>query len=635
MQRIKIKLRFIIWFSFVVAFSLTDTFGQSRNPLSFQETHPENNIDSLENWIQNHPDNLSNRIFNLIKLEKSYCWKNILMLGTNFEEIERINKINFNSFGVEGILLYLRATKSYNNNQYNESIKLANKCLSIFEKTNDTSGQIAAYSLLLKCQFSSYGVSKSKSDVFIKLYLEKLDELKLSSNDHDLINFRDAFSGFLYAKTYEGDKSLLSYSQETLDIINRKKHLEYAKFNFESLLIIAYSIEGNNEKAYQLGKKVLSDLANRQIAEKSNMYMSLASCCLSLDKVDEAKLYCEKAIGLVNKIQPKNYDFLSGIYPLYREIFIAKGDFRSANMVADSIANYLVELQKISNDTKMFELEAQFEFEKKQNQIKLLKQESQQKTIILALSIALIIVISALLYFLMRINKKLKKTNETNSLFIRVITHDLRHPLHSFMGIASVISKLLKKGDLENIKKIAYSIDKSGIKIIQLLDNTLYWSISNDTKVFNERKVFELQPHIEAVIDLFKFVILNQNITLKIEINPQVRVITDPNAFDLIFRNLLDNAIKNSPANGSILIKVAESDKKCALEITNEGFIEEKTMSAIKSTINFPEKSSPKQGGLGLGLIIVSKFVKQNYLALDVISTVENGTTFTLNLPLA
>lgn len=633
MQRIKIKLRFIIWFSFVVAFSLTDTFGQSRISLSFQETHPENNIDSLENWLSTNRISSRERLSNLIKLIRTYEHNGIAQSHTQLNEIVSLsNKLNV-KWGIFYAEYMRTPTKAYFN-----LLELKKE----FELAKDTDGIIFSLSRLIVAHYDETGLevgNKNLTGIYLSTMEKLLDEKKLT---HSHIEYFWAKYISIYGKKDFDYEEVKDFMEKTVREIASNQEFHYSLLRFKSGLAISNYYLQNYQKSYELNKWVLKRLHPKALYRKILYTQNLANDCEFLGRYEERIKLNQEVIYLIKTNALSYKQTLSNAYLSLKEEMFRKGLYKEAALYADSVIMLQDSLYEMNHRKDLLELQTKLEVSAKENRIKELnaqrKAVEEKNNIYLLLALLLSIgffTISALSYKVYTTNEKYKNLYESREQFIKILAHDLRRPLNTFTGMAGVMAKLLKRGDTENIVKIAHSIDESAIQTIQLLDNTLYWSISNDTKVFNERKVFELQPHIEAVIDLFKFVILNQNITLKIEINPQIRVITDPNAFDLIFRNLLDNAIKNSPTNGGILIKVAESDKKCALEITNKGFIEEKTMSAIKSTINFPEKSSPKQGGLGLGLIIVSKFVKQNYLALDVISTVENGTTFTLNLPLA
>ncbi|MCB1179334.1 MAG: ATP-binding protein, partial [Leptospiraceae bacterium] len=107
------------------------------------------------------------------------------------------------------------------------------------------------------------------------------------------------------------------------------------------------------------------------------------------------------------------------------------------------------------------------------------------------------------------------------------------------------------------------------------------------------------------------------------------------NLVDLIIRNLVNNAIKFTPENGSIQISAEKSSELIEISVKDSGMgiPPEILNNLFKIGSKVTRKGSNKEDGTGLGLILVHEFVKNSGGDIRIESEVDKGSNFIFTLP--
>ena len=113
-------------------------------------------------------------------------------------------------------------------------------------------------------------------------------------------------------------------------------------------------------------------------------------------------------------------------------------------------------------------------------------------------------------------------------------------------------------------------------------------------------------------------------------------VLGDADKFDQILTNLLSNAIKYSPAGGEVRVEVDASNHDITLSVSDQGIgvPADKLPHIFEKFERVDNRDTRQAGGTGIGLFLVKHLVELHEGTIFVSSTVGQGTTFTLHLPL-
>lgn len=153
---------------------------------------------------------------------------------------------------------------------------------------------------------------------------------------------------------------------------------------------------------------------------------------------------------------------------------------------------------------------------------------------------------------LLQVNHMLQTSNEQKNKVIALISHDIRSPLNSIVSILEFVrAGELDDDELALVRKELLTITSHTTK---MLDNILEWaSFEMQNKELNITEG-DIQSACESVLTVFAILASHKDITLKTEYKDNPVVKTDISRVILIVRNLVQNAIKFTPAGGKIIL---------------------------------------------------------------------------------
>ena len=326
-------------------------------------------------------------------------------------------------------------------------------------------------------------------------------------------------------------------------------------------------------------------------------------------------------------------------YYLFKEEMDRRGRYREASLYGDSIAETKEIIYSKERTEKLIELQAQ----NKQTQIaKLTLQQTQtenrNRSILVLLGIALVVamVLGYLGWQLRQANTRLKNLTQTRDQLFGMVAHDLRRPMYAFQNIQALVGFHLRRQDYAAIEKLSVALDESGVRLQKMLDNLVAWAMSEQESLPYQPETLQVRQRVQAIVDLYAGVNPLKNVHFEINIPENLTASADPNAFDLVVRNLIDNSFKALPQAGNLHITAQAEAKAVVVEFKdNAGGIATDKVAVIQRVFDAPEKAQVGENGMGMGLITVARFVKRNYGSIGVESQIGKGTMFWVRLPKA
>lgn len=217
---------------------------------------------------------------------------------------------------------------------------------------------------------------------------------------------------------------------------------------------------------------------------------------------------------------------------------------------------------------------------------------------------------------------------------LRSISHDLRSPL---TGIKGAISTILENGNniSEEMKKnLLNGIYEDSEWLIKLVENLL--SMTR----FDEGNM-KLRKNVELVEELISEVVQRtsnyfKDHRIKVDVPKKIIMVNvDGNLIEQVLINLIDNAVKFSPKDSLIQIKVYEESKNVIFEVIDDGIgISEKILPHIFDRFfTNGSKISDSRRGVGLGLAICKSIVEAHGGIIKAINKKEKGSIFKFSIP--
>jgi two-component system, sensor histidine kinase len=222
--------------------------------------------------------------------------------------------------------------------------------------------------------------------------------------------------------------------------------------------------------------------------------------------------------------------------------------------------------------------------------------------------------------------------------FLANITHELRTPLSSIIGLTSLIQDTeLNKEQLEYFENIKTSSEH----LLSIINDLLEFSKLGSGKFQFEKKVFSLRHSIARIEGSLEFEIKHRNLEFHTSFSDDVpkTVVGDEFRLNQILINLIGNAIKFTPHGKVevIVTKKEENDNTILLEFrvkdTGIGISKDKQDIIFESFTQESSSTNRKYGGTGLGLTITKQLIEMQQGKISVESEKDKGSCFIFFLP--
>lgn len=215
------------------------------------------------------------------------------------------------------------------------------------------------------------------------------------------------------------------------------------------------------------------------------------------------------------------------------------------------------------------------------------------------------------------------------------VSHDLRTPLATIHGYVETI--LMKSEIISEDQKKEYlkTILNSTERLKKLVEELFELSKLEARETKPNLEAFQLSELAQDIRHKNLIIAESKDITLTLDAPQNLPlVIADIGMIEKVFQNLIDNAIKFTPEQGSIVIKLSKENEFIRIKISDSGIgISEDQISNIYNRFH-QASSQNKSKGLGLGLAIVKKILEVHNVEIFTSSTPNKGTTFSFDIPI-
>jgi signal transduction histidine kinase len=170
-------------------------------------------------------------------------------------------------------------------------------------------------------------------------------------------------------------------------------------------------------------------------------------------------------------------------------------------------------------------------------------------------------------------------------------------------------------------------------RVLKMLNNLMDISAAEAGAMKLQTEPADLCQMVREVVELYEYVAEEKKVEVKTNLPAACEARVDRIRMRQVFANLLDNAIKYTPPNGSVTISVHEGPgwAKVTFRDTGAGIAEDE-QKKIWARLYRGDKSRSEHG-LGLGLSLVKAFVEAHHGEVTVLSKEGGGAEFTVSLP--
>ncbi len=218
-----------------------------------------------------------------------------------------------------------------------------------------------------------------------------------------------------------------------------------------------------------------------------------------------------------------------------------------------------------------------------------------------------------------------------NALF-NSISHDLRTPLTSIIGSSGIIENegtILSEEDKAELVK---NINRSALRMLKIVNNLLDMARIESEKINLKYEWCDIEDIVGVAVKQVENI---EERKLEIKINEDVPLVwVDFSLIELVFVNLLDNAVKYSKPDSKITVSVSNESGELFIKVSDEGTgIPEEELSRIFEKF-YRRKIADNIQGTGLGLSISKSIIELHNGKIWADRNSKNGLTIKILLPL-
>lgn len=229
---------------------------------------------------------------------------------------------------------------------------------------------------------------------------------------------------------------------------------------------------------------------------------------------------------------------------------------------------------------------------------------------------------------------ELRRMDEVRREFVANASHELRTPAAGIKALAEAL-QMGALHDPEKGPRFVAQIVEAADRLTAILDDMLTLTrVERGQQLFKPEKV-NVRRLAEEIGEQLRLKAEEKQISLEIAVAAQDTVWADPEGLHTVLLNLVDNALKYTPANGRVIIEGRANSQGYELSVSDTGIgIPAEHLPRIFERFYRVDKARDRaSGGTGLGLAIVKHIVEAHKGRVDVRSTPGQGSTFTVYFP--
>jgi signal transduction histidine kinase len=594
-------------------------------------------VDSLEQVLDAYPKKDTTKVWIMLKIEGIYVENNNVKAGQYFAEIGAIStQLHYD----RGIVypLVLQSVMAERKSDFTKALYLANQALKWALPTKKPLLLMYCYWQLGSLQLNDISGNGKTNVIRAIEYFNQY--LTYAIHTHDVYLISSAYQNVaLGLLEINKQKEALDVLYKSLEVIKGKNAFDYEGYIL-NLIGRTLNEQGEYKKALiclKQGKVIAEKIASNRL--KDLIYYHLGDTYTNLKDLDNAEVYYLKSLAMTTQTS------LAKSLPTLRrltELNKSKKNYQMALMYNERYLALKDTILTIEKSKDFIELETKYETEKKETQIKSLEHaqvlSKNKNQYYLGIAILLGILLLGAVIAVWQVEKSKKRVdiaNKQRDKLYSIVAHDLRTPTANLRRITSTIKYVLNKKDPSATERLSVAIEEAANSLYTLVDNLLYWALLQQGRVRSNPMSFVLVHELEEVVLSLLYRAEQKKIKILLD-KPStiVEVKTDRMFVQTIVRNLLDNAIKFTPNEGLIQLKIYPNNNKVIIAVIDTG----KGVSKEAQNTLFNENTSSGIGtnnekGIGIGLYLCYELAKVNGCELKLHETSDHGSTFMLIIP--
>lgn len=229
----------------------------------------------------------------------------------------------------------------------------------------------------------------------------------------------------------------------------------------------------------------------------------------------------------------------------------------------------------------------------------------------------------------------LKELDQFKNNFISLFSHDLKTPIAKIKAVTDRL--LTEHADLKpEVRESLKSIDRTNGELARFISDILKVTKMESMPLEVRKEVIDLNRLVEVAVQRLKFMADEKKISIVLDLEPLFSMEGDQQLIQEVITNLVENAIKYSPADRKVIVRTREEDKRVTVAVVDEGVgIAADELPRVTGKFYRGRAVGEKVKGSGLGLYLAKYFVELHQGKLELKSELGKGTEVSFWLPIS
>ena len=212
------------------------------------------------------------------------------------------------------------------------------------------------------------------------------------------------------------------------------------------------------------------------------------------------------------------------------------------------------------------------------------------------------------------------------------VAHDLRTPVTRLRGVAELA---LRSDQRETLQQALADCIEESDQLLTMLNTLMDISEAETGTLKLALEPVNVATIVEAAVDLYRHVAEDKQIVVSTASDPAMRLMADRSRLRQVLANLLDNAIKYTPAGGRVDVEATRQQNLAVISVRDTGIgVMAHEITRIWDRL-YRGAHGRSERGLGLGLSLVRAIVMAHGGRVDVATASGGGAVFTIQLPVS
>jgi PAS domain S-box-containing protein len=227
--------------------------------------------------------------------------------------------------------------------------------------------------------------------------------------------------------------------------------------------------------------------------------------------------------------------------------------------------------------------------------------------------------------------------NRAKDEFLSSMSHELRTPLNAILGYAQLLTLDRRESLSDDQAERIEQIQKAGWYLLEMINDVLDLSRMESGAMHIVAENVDINALAQECLAMFKEQCQQAEINIQFDLQPEAAFVCgDTTRLKQVLNNIFSNAVKYNIRGGSINVQTRRHDRHVFVRITDSGLgMNEAQLAKLYEPFNRLGRENSSTEGTGIGLVVARRLVQLMGGTIEVESTPNAGSSFTIQLPVA